>query len=85
VADVAVIGSDDDFGEQVKAPVQPVSRVSAGDALAAELVSYCREHLAGFKCPRSVEFMKLSRGPTGKLRKRRLRERYWTGHPARII
>ena len=79
VADVAVFGvPDDDFGESVKAVVQPVDPAAAGADLAAELIAHCREHLAGVKCPRSVDFRdELPRHPTGKLYKRLLKDEYW--------
>ena len=49
-----------------------------GEALASELISYCREHLADVKCPRSVDFRdELPRHPTGKLYKRLLKDEYW--------
>ncbi|HWG62401.1 MAG TPA: AMP-binding protein [Streptosporangiaceae bacterium] len=78
VADVAVIGVPDaDMGEQVKAVVQAVSTADAGPELAAELIAYCRAHLAHYKCPRSVDFrVDLPRHPTGKLFKRVLRDEY---------
>jgi acyl-CoA synthetase (AMP-forming)/AMP-acid ligase II len=78
VADVAVIGIPDaDMGEQVKAVVQPVSMADAGPDLAAELIAYCRDRLAHYKCPRSVDFrVSLPRQPTGKLFKRLLRDEY---------
>lgn len=79
VADVAVFGIPNlDFGEEVKAVVQLLDDTRASDVLAAELLAYCREHLADFKCPRSVDFeAQLPRHPTGKLYKKILRDRYW--------
>ena len=79
VMDVAVIGVPNaEFGEEVKAVVQPVSWDHAGPELAEELLLYCREHLAAFKCPRSVDFdPELPRLDSGKLYKRLLRDRYW--------
>ena len=79
VADVAVFGIPNlDFGEEVKAVVQLVEGATPGDALGVELIAYCRERLADFKCPRSVDFEpELPRHPTGKLYKKILRDRYW--------
>jgi long-chain acyl-CoA synthetase len=86
VRDVAVFGiPDDEFGEQVKAAVEVEPPAAASDALAAELVAYCREHLAGYKAPRSVDFHDaLPRQPTGKLYKRLLRDAYWEGRDRQI-
>jgi acyl-CoA synthetase (AMP-forming)/AMP-acid ligase II len=86
VADVAVLGvPNDDFGEEVKAVVEPVDWDDAGPALEAELIAYCREHLADVKCPRTVDFRpELPRHPTGKLYKRLLKDEYWKGHASRI-
>ena len=86
VYDVAVIGvPNDDFGEEVKAVVQPADGVEADPELARELIAYCRDHLADVKCPRSVDFRdELPRHPTGKLYKRLLKDEYWQGHEARI-
>lgn len=82
VADVAVIGVPSDaMGEEVKAVVQPRDWADAGDALAAELIAWCRAELSHVKCPRSVDFLaELPRHDTGKLYKRELRAKYWKGH-----
>jgi long-chain acyl-CoA synthetase len=87
VADVAVIGvPNEDFGEEVKAVVQPMEMSDAGPALAEELIEFCRASLSHVKCPRSVDFEEeLPRYPTGKLIKRLLRDRYWKGHESRIV
>jgi acyl-CoA synthetase (AMP-forming)/AMP-acid ligase II len=82
VVDVAVFGvPNEDFGEEVKAVVQPVSMPSdpeAAAALAGELIAFCREQLADVKCPRSIDFRaELPRHPTGKLYKRLLKDEYW--------
>jgi long-chain acyl-CoA synthetase len=86
VFDAAVLGvPNDDLGEEVKAVVQPMPGVAADAALERELIAFCREHLAHFKCPRTVDFVdELPRLPTGKLYKRLLREKYWAGHTTRI-
>jgi acyl-CoA synthetase (AMP-forming)/AMP-acid ligase II len=87
VLDVAVVGvPNEDLGEEVKAVVQPVDPAAAGPELAQELIAFCRAHLAHFKCPRSVDFVdELPRLPTGKLYKRLVRDRYWSGHRTAIL
>jgi long-chain acyl-CoA synthetase len=86
VADVAVFGvPSDEFGEEVKAVVQPVDMKDAGPELEQELIAFCQARLSKIKCPRSVDFdPELPRHPTGKLYKRLLRDRYWQGRDARI-
>jgi long-chain acyl-CoA synthetase len=79
VADVAVIGAPcDEMGEQVVAVVQPATGIETGDALAAELIAFCRQSLSGVKTPRRIDFMaELPRHDTGKLYKRLIRDAYW--------
>jgi long-chain acyl-CoA synthetase len=79
VQDVAVIGVPNaDFGEEVKAVVLPAPGTEAGEELADELIRICRDQLAAYKCPRSVDFVDtLPRLPTGKLLKREIRKAYW--------
>ncbi|MGI9326480.1 MAG: AMP-binding protein [Pseudomonadales bacterium] len=79
VIDVAVFGvPNPDFGEEVKAVVQPREGVIAGPLLEAELMDYCRDRLSHVKCPRSIDFRaELPRHPTGKLYKRLLKDEYW--------
>jgi fatty-acyl-CoA synthase len=82
VAEVAVIGiPDETWGELVTAMV-----VRRSDALTAEqVVAHCREHLAGYKCPKRVEFTDvLPRTATGKVQKFVLREPFWAGHDRQV-
>ena len=87
VMDAAVFGvPNEDLGEEVKAVVQPIDGVDPGPELERELIAFCRENLAHFKAPRSVDFeAELPRLPTGKLYKRILRDRYWQDKATRIV
>ncbi|GAA4535423.1 acyl-CoA synthetase [Pseudonocardia xishanensis] len=78
VRDVGVIGlPDEEMGEQVLAVVEPAEGAEPGPALERELLEFVRTRIAGFKCPRRIDFTDaLPRTPTGKLVKRRLAERY---------
>jgi len=79
VIDVAVFGvPNEEFGEEVKAVVQPRDMADATPELAIELMDYCRSQLSHVKCPRSIDFREeLPRHPTGKLYKRLLKDEYW--------
>jgi acyl-CoA synthetase (AMP-forming)/AMP-acid ligase II len=82
VYDVAVFGvPNEEFGEEVKAVVQPADMTTAGAALEAELIEYARARISHIKCPRSIDFVEeLPRHPTGKLYKRLLKDKYWEQH-----
>jgi long-chain acyl-CoA synthetase len=86
VADVAVFGiPDEEWGEQVKAVVQPAAGVAPGEDLAAEILASLDGRLARMKWPRSIDFAtELPRDPSGKLLKRRLRAPYWEGRDSAI-
>jgi long-chain acyl-CoA synthetase len=87
VLDVAVFGvPNEEFGEEVKAVVQPRDMGQAGKTLELELIAFCRAQLSAIKCPRSIDFQaELPRHPTGKLYKRLLRDQYWAGHAGKIV
>jgi acyl-coenzyme A synthetase/AMP-(fatty) acid ligase len=66
--------------------VVPVEGVEPGPELVAELTDYCRQGIAHYKCPRTIDFVdELPRTETGKMQKRKLRDRYWAGHEGRLV
>jgi acyl-CoA synthetase (AMP-forming)/AMP-acid ligase II len=84
VMEVAIFGvPDDKWGESVKAAVALKPGESASEA---ELLEWCRERLAHYKCPKSIDFMPaLPRNPTGKILKRDLRQPYWEGRDSAVV
>ncbi|WP_433363851.1 acyl-CoA synthetase [Actinoplanes sp. CA-142083] len=86
VADVAVFGiPHEEWGEEIKAVVQPEAGVQAGPELTGELLAFLAGRLAKFKLPRSVDYVdELPRDPNGKLYKRLLRDPYWAGRERAI-
>ncbi len=83
VADVAVIGvPSEKWGETVKAIIVDAAGAPASDE---ELLAYCRERLAGYKCPTSIDRVEaLPRNPSGKILKTELRDPYWEGRKRRV-
>ncbi|MEU7630774.1 acyl-CoA synthetase [Nocardia sp. NPDC049220] len=78
VADVAVFGiPHPDWGQEVKAVVQPAAGVAGNDELTADLLAFAATRLAKYKMPKSIDYLpELPRDPNGKLYKRTLRDRY---------
>jgi long-chain acyl-CoA synthetase len=86
VADAAVFGiPHEDWGEEIKAVIEPAPGVEPGEELTGEILAFCRDNLAKFKLPKSVDYTnEMPRDPNGKLYKRKLRDPYWEGHERAI-
>ncbi|HIG42465.1 MAG: AMP-binding protein [bacterium] len=86
IIDAAVFGiPNEEFGEEVKGAVELIDGISGSAELAEELISHCKQNLANFKAPRSIDFVDaMPRYPTGKLLKRLLRDKYWQDTGRRI-
>jgi len=86
VGDAAVFGiPHEDWGEEVKAVVEPAAGVEPAPALEQELLAFCAERLSKYKLPRSIDFTsEMPRDPNGKLYKRKLRDPYWAGRERAI-
>jgi long-chain acyl-CoA synthetase len=81
VGDAAVFGiPHDDWGEEIKAVIEPADGIEPSPELAAEILEYCATRLGKFKLPKTIDFTEaLPRDPNGKLYKRKLRDPYWVG------
>lgn len=86
VSDVAVFGiPDDEWGENVKAAIELRPGHEASDALTRDILAFGRDRLAGYKVPRSIDYVdELPRQPSGKIYTRRLRDPYWAGREKKI-
>jgi acyl-CoA synthetase (AMP-forming)/AMP-acid ligase II len=83
IAEVAVIGIPDPvWVERVHAVAVVKPNTTAEEK---ELITFCKEHMASYKAPKSVEFVDaLPKNPAGKILKKELREKYWAGEKRRV-
>lgn len=86
VADVCTVGvPSDEWGEDVKSVVQLKEGFAQDDEMVASLIGFCREHLPGFKSPKTIDFIDdLPRLPSGKIQRRLVRAPYWEGRDKQI-
>lgn len=83
ISDIAIIGiPDEKWGEAVKAVIVPRDGCDLDEA---SVIAYAKERIAGFKCPKSVDFIEaLPRNPSGKILRRELRAPYWEGQERQV-
>jgi fatty-acyl-CoA synthase len=86
VEDACTIGvPNQEWGEEVKSVLTLNPGFAGSDALAADIQRFARERLAGFKAPRTIEFVdELPRSPAGKIQRKKVREPYWAGRARSI-
>jgi long-chain acyl-CoA synthetase len=86
VADVCTVGiPNEEWGEEVKSVVMLKVEISLTDAMATDLIDFVKEHLPGFKCPRTIDFVEeLPRLPSGKIQRKQVRAPYWAGRKKQI-
>ena len=86
VEDSCAIGvPDEDWGESVKVVVTLHPGQTPSPALAADILAFARGHLAGFKVPKTLEFVEeLPRSPAGKIQRGKVRAPYWAGRARQI-
>ncbi len=86
VGDVAVFGiPHPDWGEEIKAVIEPGAGIEANQELTEDLFAFAREKLAKFKLPKTIDYIEeMPRDPNGKLYKRKLRDPYWEGRERAI-
>lgn len=86
VEDACTIGvPNEEWGEEVKSVLTLNPGFVASDALAKEIQAFARQRMAGFKAPRSIEFVdELPRSPAGKIQRKKVREPYWVGRARQI-
>ena len=74
-----------EWGEEVKAVITLNPGFVPGDDLARDITAFARSHLAGFKVPKSIDFVdELPRSPAGKIQRKKVREPYWAGRARQI-
>jgi long-chain acyl-CoA synthetase len=76
---------NEDWGEEIKAVIEPAEGADAGDELEAKLREFAEANLASYKRPKTYDFIaEMPRDPSGKLFKRKLRDPYWEGRTTAI-